>query len=292
MLEWTFGKIKRMSRNAISIMSDPIRVKASRRQRAQILFVLMAAVSLPSCGGNVNYAVMGSTFDACKVECDRELSWFKVPVFCLGLNNNAAVQYDAVLREVNEFADTAGNETIGCGCARAVITTNGRLSDLEIVYSNRTDADELFSRAVEGAQVVRPFESCLVGSVVPILFGSGAEPGIALANRLHTVYPIRKFIADASLSEVSQINATDELAWVSLNTRFGIIALDQMYYLAEAEDYCLPIKVPRDYAVDDEQEGERVSATQLLIDGCRLQTLYSIDARQAYELESISLGES
>jgi hypothetical protein len=251
---------------------------------------------LVSCVASIDYSETGERFEACRSECEHRLSSMDVSVPCLMLNQDAMIQYTDALERGEEVGYAHTARFGGCGCATTVMSLDGRLTDMEIVYSNSKDASAFFGDAIDHVQLDLPIESCLENAVVPIVFfGLGSEPSEVFKRRNQSIFPMRQVIFDYGLEETSGIVLEGEIGWSSLNTKFGVLYVGEGRYLAEAEldSNCLPLDTATDISIDGRKEiGSEVSAEQIKIEECWLRRLYPISAEQEMALKRLSIGKN
>lgn len=256
-------------------------------KRTIVTAAAAAIACLTSCS-SVDLAETGESFDSCRAGCEKRLSDINFPVMCLLFNAGAMSQFQFALDRSDEIGNTIEVLHGGCGCLTAEISPTGRLTKVNVAYSNRYDAAALFSEELRYLQIGKPVESCLVGSVVPLVFGTSSPTAAEDFPRYHTVHPIYKTVAEAGLPERPFIVARDMVVWTGLNHRFGILQAGKDRYLAESDERCLPNDSATGFSYDGlVLEGDEVAPDEVLIDDCPLSTFYQIDAAQEEAIKRV-----
>ena len=147
----------------------------------------------------VDYSESGESFEPCRTACKQELPSLDVSAICLTVNRNARKQYDFAIHRTEPIGYAIEVTHGGCGCLTAEISADGRLANLEVVYSNLGSALDLFAKEIDYIQIDSPVESCLIDAVVPIVFGIDAESATETNGRRHTIHPVYKFISENRL---------------------------------------------------------------------------------------------
>lgn len=240
----------------------------------------------------IDYSGAGDSFESCRAECEQKLHTVDVSELCLTVNRNAWKQYEFVMHRTDPIEAAIEAAHDGCGCLTVEISADGSLANLEVAYSNLDGALELFGKELGYVQIDSPVEPCIVGAVVPIIFGWDAESLIDENNRRHTIHPVYKFIADNHLRKESSIVAKSEIGWSSLNYHFGIMRNGEDGYLVESWEHCLPTGAATEFSFDKAvEEGDIISPDRIKIDDCRLASMYRVDAEQALALKRIATGQ-
>lgn len=241
----------------------------------------------------VDYSDTGESFEPCRAECKQKLHVLDVSDLCLTVNRDARKQYDFAIHRTEPIGYAIEAAHGGCGCLTVEISDDGRLANLEVVYSNLDGALDFFGKEIGYIQIDPPVETCLVDAVVPIVFGKNTKSSTDANGRRHTIHPVYKFISENRLRKKSKIVAKDEIGWSSLNYHFGIIQNGADKYLVESWEHCLPTGAATEFSFDwAVEEGDIISADRINIDDCSLANLYPIDAEQVLALKRIAIGEN
>ena len=241
----------------------------------------------------IDYSDTGDSFEPCKAECEQKLHFLDVSELCLTVSRNARKQYDFAIHRTQPIAYAIEAAHGGCGCLTAEISADGNLANLEVAYSNLDGALNLFGNEIGYVQIDPPVETCIVGAVVPIIFGDNPESRTEAYPRRHTVHPVYKFIADNGLRRESRTVANEAIGWSSLNFHFGIMRSGADGYLVESREHCLPTGAATEFSFNKNvKAGDIITADRIKIDDCRLASLYPIDAEQALALKRIALDQN
>jgi hypothetical protein len=172
-----------------------------------------------------------------------------------------------------------------CGCLLAEITASGQYQNFDIRFSTPDATAQSVIEALERIRLPDSIDECLVGAVIPIVFGDTSWQSSRL---MHTVYPTRLFVVDNKLEELAEIQLSSTVGWTYLNGSFGIVYSDDGRYVVELE--CWEGTLGRSkIRLDDVISPATLRAGHSKIDGCKIRTFYEISSDyQELSLKRIS----
>ena len=132
------------------------------------LIVAFCSIGLSACGSNMNLSDKG--FDACRVQCST-IDWGAAPS-CLDPKHPSREQ-TAYARALARAYSAMRPPKGVCGCFTAVLSGEGKLNDVEVVYSNWPNAAEFLTALFKETEPIGapPADaSCLVGIRIPGAF--------------------------------------------------------------------------------------------------------------------------